>query len=263
MIRSVGVALLLLGAVVSGRACTCGASARARPTPSSEAGAGATPRAHADPDLWRTAAVFSSPIAALHANHVTVVAGLVADEGVVRAMATRDGQRLWTVDVERGASWAADAQLNLEAAGDGVVVLWRGGRAQAHTGTAHWLGPAGELRGDSRDVGPAFCATSAGLAWTASETHGPTHVQAKAWSEPRARDMLTVPPGRAPALVCGDRVVFVLGDGDDDLTEASFAPGDVSASPPLAVIRDADFSEDELEHEAYAVHDDLEILRVA
>lgn len=203
------------------------------------------------------------PIAAVHANHVTVVAGLVAGEGVVRAMATRDGRWLWTVDVERGASWAADAQLRLEAAGDGVALLWRGGHSHAHTGTAYLLGPEGELRGDSQEVGPAFCTTSAGLAWTVPEAHGPVHVHARAWSEPRARDMLAVPPGRAPALVCGERLVFVLGDGDDDLTEASFAPGDVSATPPMAVIRDADFSEDELEHEAYAVHDDLEILRVA
>src|ERR1700733_11419827 len=66
-------------------------------------------------------AVFSAPIAAARTNQQFIVAGLVAAEGVVRAMSLTAGQPAWTVDAVRGVSWAADAALKMLPAGDGVA----------------------------------------------------------------------------------------------------------------------------------------------
>jgi hypothetical protein len=62
--------------------------------------------------------------------------------------------------------------------------------------------------------------------------------------------------------VCGDRVVYVLGDGDDDLVVTSFVPGE-AAGPFRTAVRDADFGEDEeREHEAFTAGDALGFVRI-
>jgi hypothetical protein len=63
--------------------------------------------------------------------------------------------------------------------------------------------------------------------------------------------------------VCGDHDVVVLGDGDDDLTATSVSFGDPPGRAPVVLVRDADFGDDEeREHDAYTVGDDLGIVRV-
>jgi hypothetical protein len=63
---------------------------------------------------------------------------------------------------------------------------------------------------------------------------------------------------RDASLVCGDHAVLVLGDGDDDLTVTSFIPGEATLQPSVVAIRDSDFGDDdEREHDAYSVGDDL------
>ncbi len=245
--------------------CTCGSKQAPSPgestsSPSTPVSAPAHPAgagAKLDP------AVFSAPIAAARASHQDIVAGLVASDAVVRAMGIVDGKATWATDVLSGVSWAPDAELHAQATSDGgVALMWRGPRAGKAGRALVLIGPQGELRGDPTDVGAAFCATADGLAWIDPRTSGPTHVVARRLGDPASREVLSVPPDRDPALVCGDHAVVVLGDGDDDLTATAFVPG-ASPRPRVVAIRDADFGDDdEREHDAYTLGDDLGLVRV-
>jgi hypothetical protein len=125
------------------------------------------------------------------------------------------------------------------------------------------LGPHGEVRGEPMEIGAALCTTAEGLAWIDPRATGPARVLARRWSEAAAREVVSVSADRDPALVCGDHAVLVLGDGDDDLTATSFVPGDAAGQPPRVVSRDGDFGADEeREHDAYAVGDDLGLAHV-
>ncbi len=256
--------LLLLGA---GGACTrgskrgvvskdAGAEASRSDLTAQEAGVAAAP-------VFLTPAVFSAPIAAIRLNHQLVVAGLVAAEGVVRVMAPGDGLPVWTVDALRGVAWIADADLKLQPAGDGVALVWRGSLGGNAGTTLVVLGPHGEPRGDAVAIGSGACSTADGVAWLDPRAGATTHVRARRWTDPEARDVLSIPSERAGTLSCGEHVVHVLGDGDDDLTATDFTPGDVAGQPPTLAIRDRDFGDDdEREHEAYTVADDLGIVRI-
>jgi hypothetical protein len=209
-----------------------------------------------------SAAVFSAPIAATRAHRELVVAGLVAAEGVVRVAGLKDGGTAWSVDALRGVAWIPDAELKLQPAGDGVALVWRGSLDGKTGATLVVLGPHGEARGAPIPIGAGSCATSEGIAWLDPRGSGPVHVHARRWDEPVARDVLTLAPDRAPALLCGDHAAFVVGDGDDDLTATEFSPGDGVADAPVMAIRDHDFADDEREHETFTVGDELAIVRL-
>jgi hypothetical protein len=247
--------------------CTCGARQPPAPNdkpevvagpPASSRGGGAV----AGPKL--DLAVFSAPIAASRAAHQSIVAGLVAGEGVVRAMGMVDVHPVWAADVLTGVVWAPDAELRAQAAGDGgVALVWRGPRSGKIGRTLVAVGPRGEIRGEPTEIGAALCATGDGLAWIDARTRGPTRVLARGWSEPAGRNVVSVASDRDATLVCGDHVVFVLGDGDDDLTATVFVPGGGAPKAPAVALRDADFGDDdEREHDAYTVGDDLGLVRV-
>ncbi|HTB72885.1 MAG TPA: hypothetical protein VK762_06560 [Polyangiaceae bacterium] len=207
-------------------------------------------------------AVFSAPIAAARTNHQFIVAGLVAAEGVVRVMSLTAGQPAWTVDAVRGVSWAADAALKMLPAGDGVALEWQGVTGGKAGATLLVLGSHGERRGEPVAVGAGWCTTANGIAWLDPRGTTPLHVRARAWSEAVARDVATLSPDRSPTLLCGDHDAFVLGEGDDDLTAIAFTPGEGAARPSLVAIRDRDFGDDdEREHEAFTIGDDLGIVR--
>jgi hypothetical protein len=209
------------------------------------------------------AAVFSAPIAAARAAQVDVVAGLVASEGVVRVMGVGNGAPTWSADALRDVSWAPDAELRLQATPTGLALVWRGPHAGKTARTMVLLGPRGEPLGGS-EIGSAFCVTADGLAWIDPRASGPARVLARRWSDPAPHEVASVSPDRDPALVCGDHVAVVVGDGDDDVTAAAFMPGDSAAPAPTVVVRDADFGDDdEREHDAYSVGDDLGLVRVA
>ncbi len=213
--------------------------------------------------LWaRTPPLYSSPIAAVRTKDAVVVAGFVADEGVVRVTSLRDGGVAWAVDAVRGATWAPDAELKLDAGAGNVAVLWRSGRADRHAASLVVIGADGAVRGAPHDVGVAECASDAGLVWIEPGSSGPFRVRGMGWSDAAARDLLSVPPERTPTLSCGDRAVFVLGDGDDDLTASTVALDAAGPVTPRVVLRASDFQDDELEHEAFAVDPQLEVLRV-
>jgi hypothetical protein len=246
--------------------CTCGAKQPPAPGESASATPSATATTVAHPagaGARLDPAVFSAPIAAARASHQDIVAGLVVADGVVRAMGIVDGKPAWATDVLAGVSWAPDAELHAQATSDGgVAVVWRGPRAGKVGRALVLIGPRGELRGEPTEVGAAFCATADGLAWIDPRTSGPTRVLARRLGDAAAREVLSVSPDRDPALVCGDHAVVVLGDGDDDLTATAFVPG-AAAKPRVVAIRDADFGDDdEREHDAYTLGDDLGLVRV-
>ncbi|MGH7437189.1 MAG: hypothetical protein ACRENE_16055, partial [Polyangiaceae bacterium] len=197
---------------------------------------------------------------------------LVASERVIRVRATRatgpgsagsvgnPGSVVWTADVMHGATWAPDVDLRLLPAIDGVAVVWGSGSGAR---TMVILGPHGEPLEEPFLIGTAACATSDGIAWVDPHRAGPPKVRARRWREGAVRDAVTLPADRDPALVCGDHVVFVLGDGDDDLTVTAFVPGEKDSAPPRIALRDGDFgSDDEREHEPYTYGDTLGLVRV-
>jgi len=241
--------------------CTCKATPRAaaidasRPPPSIASAVTASDGPTSDP-------VFSAPIAAVQIGDLDVIAGLVAAEGVVRVIGFREGHVSWKADAPGKVAWAPDAEIKLSPAGDGVALVSRGLNAKSER-TLLLLGPHGEPRSEPLDIGAAFCATGDGLAWVDPRPVGPVRVRSRSWSQTEASEVVTVAADRRPALVCGDHEVFVLGDGDDDLTLTTFVPGESTAKPPIVAIRDADFhGDDEREHYTYSMGDDLGILRV-
>lgn len=247
--------------------CTCGNKGSSPAPPASVETAppasAARPAASGARSAPLDASVFSAPIAGARVGHADVVAGLVAADGVIRVMGMAGGKPAWAVDALRGVSWAPDAEVRLRPAGDGVALVWRGPRGGKSGRALVLLGPRGEARGEPLDVGAALCTTGDGIAWIDPRATGPARVLARRWSEPAAREVVAVSADRDPALVCGDHAIVVLGDGDDDVTATSFVPGDAATQPPRVASRDADFGEDEeREHDAYAVGDDLGLVRV-
>jgi hypothetical protein len=201
--------------------------------------------------------------------HGNVVGGLVAAEGVVRMMRfADDGSTAWTADALRGISWGPDAELRLVPAGAGAAMVWRGPRDASRTEDSGSLSSGrtlavlgsdeGQPQGTPTDIGTSFCGTQDGFAWMEPHSGGPTRVRARRWSDDAIGDVVGLAPDRDPSLVCGDHAVIVLGDGDDDLTVTSFVPGDGRAPPAVVGIRDSDFGDDdEREHDAYSIGDDL------
>jgi hypothetical protein len=254
-------------------AASCGCARRSTPgsvtiDAASEGGGKVAPR-----DAGVTAApvlvspsVFSVPIAALRVHQELVVAGLVAAEGVVRVMGLRDGQVAWTADALKGVAWIADAELKLEPASDGVALVWRGNLGGRVGATLVVLGPQGEPRGEALSIGASACTTTEGVAWLDARSRGPveaTRVRTRRWLDAEIHDVVSIPSERAATLSCGEHAIYVLGDGDDDLTATTFSAGEIPSEPGAVVLRDKDFGEDdEREHEAYTVGDDLGIVRV-
>ncbi|HEY4012648.1 MAG TPA: hypothetical protein VGM06_04890 [Polyangiaceae bacterium] len=206
---------------------------------------------------------FSAPIGAATAGDLDVVAGLVVADGAVRVVALSAGRVVWTADALHGVAWAPDSELRVQGAAAGVALFWHGLRDGKGGRTMVVLGPHGEGRGDPIEVGTSSCATADGVAWIAPHAHGPTRVFARRWADPELREMVKVPADRDPSLVCGDHQVFVLGDGDDDVTASAFTPGDAKAKPPAVVLRESDFTDEEREHDPYTVGDDLSVVRVS
>jgi hypothetical protein len=245
--------------------CTCGSRSTPEPPASSSSGAASTtpPPSASAGSASRDGAVFSAPIAAARVGHVDVVAGLVATEGVIRAMGMVDGKAAWVADVLRGVSWSPDVEVHMRPAGDGVALVWRGPRQGKTTRQLVLFGPHGEARGEPVEIASGFCATADGMAWIDPHTSGRTRVLTRGWTAATAHEVTTLSPERDPALVCAEHAIFVLGDGDDDLTVTSFAPGDAAAEAPRVAAREADFrSDEEREHDVYAVGDDLVFVRV-
>jgi hypothetical protein len=186
---------------------------------------------------------------------------LVADRQLVRVVAFRDGASAWIVDAIGGATWQPNVALDVQVTSSGVAVLWRDGSG---TGTLALLGVDGAKRGDPLRVGPAACPTGEGVAWLAP--HGaagdPARVLTRSYAAAASREIAAIPADRSVALVCAARSVFVLGDGDDDVTVSAFSPGAASAEQRSWVLRDAEFADEEREHEAFTAGDELNIVRV-
>jgi hypothetical protein len=217
----------------------------------------------AEAPLTTDAALFSAPIGAARSGNVDVVAGLVAADGTVRLVGLAESGPSWSADALHGVAWAPDAELRVQAAAGGFTVFWRGLRDRKATRTLVLVGPRGELRGPPIEIGASFCATADGVAWVGAHAAGASRVVARRWSESASREVVTVPRGRDASLVCGDHKVIVLAEGEDDISASTFVPGDATAQPPIVVSRDSDFRDDEREHDAYSIGDDLGLVRVA
>jgi hypothetical protein len=252
-----------LAALCADAGCTCGSKSAA---PAASGSASAPPTAPTSSGTASAApldlSVFSAPIAAARIGHIDVVAGFVATAHVVRVMGIGGGKPIWAVDALTGVRWAPDAEVHLAPAADGASLVWREPHADKVVRQLLLLGPHGEPRSVPIEIGAAFCSTAEGLAWIDPRPTGAARVLARRWSEPAPREAVAVSADRDPALVCGSHAVYVLGDGDDDLTATSFVPGG-AVDAPQVISRDADFGDDEeREHDTYAVGDDLVLVRM-
>src|SRR6185437_14143529 len=93
----------------------------------------------------------------------------------------------WTTDALTGVAWSPDADLTLQAAPQGMALVWRGLRGGKSGRTLAILGPHGESKGDPVAVGAAFCVTDAGVAWLDARAKGPTRIVARAWTDAAPR----------------------------------------------------------------------------
>lgn len=265
--RSMAAPLPFLVAGLMG-GCTCGAKRPSAPggdafRATASASAVSVERGDGGGAAHSTLAVFSAPIAAARVGVEDVVAGLVAAEGIVRVVALSGGRVAWNADALHGVRWTPDADLRVQPADDGVVLVWRGAIDGKAGRTAVVLGARGEARGEPFSIGTAWCATSGAIAWVDPRRAAPARVLARRWADAQASPVATVPPDRDPGLVCGDRVLTVLGDGDDDLTATRLTPGEAGKPSEAVILRQADFGGDEeREHHVYSVGDDLDLVRV-
>lgn len=269
--------LVAVGALLTAAAAGC---SRNKSTPSSTAPSGgeagsndvasvssspsATTPATADagPLSLRTEPVFSAPIAAARSGGSTVVAGLVADSGVLRVVGFRPDGSSWSRDVLTGLTADPDAEVKVDRAGeDGVALVWKG-NAGAGSAKLTVLGASGDPRLETLDIGADWCSTAAGIAWIESRPHGSARVLWRSWSGGPSRGIASIAAGRTPSVVCGEHDVYTLGDGDDDLTAEVFVPDETTSRPPSVILRSADFPEEEVDHRVYTVDDDLQIVRL-
>ena len=240
-------------------ACTC---AKSSPTPA-ESGDGAVTVVRAMPGDAMEPARFSAPIAATRiAGGVVLVAGLVVPRATIAITRIEaGGQTSFTVDALRDVKWSQDAELRLFPAGEGAVLVWRGLRDGKSVRQMVMIGPRGEVKGAPAEIGAAACVTEDGIAWTERAPAGATRARTRTWANPAPHDVAVVSSERDPLLVCAAHRVFVLGEGENDITLAGASS---EGGAPLTMMRAQDFGEDDSrDHGEYTVGDDLGFVRVA
>jgi hypothetical protein len=205
--------------------------------------------------------IFSQPIAAARVRSGTVVvAGLVASRAAVAVTAIGDdGSTRWTVDALSGTSGGPNVELHVFPASDGAAVVYRGRRDDRPITLAVMVDASGHVSGPAFDSGPAACTTDDRLAWLERPSGGTTRVLGVPWGRSTPEELAAIPSERDPALVCGAKTVFALGDGEKDTTLATSPP---TPSRAKVVMRDRDFIDEEREHDTFVVGDTLGLVRV-
>jgi hypothetical protein len=208
-----------------------------------------------------SAVSFSAPVAAARVRSgTTMVAGLLVSRGTVAVSDIGDdGLIRWTVDVLSGISGGPNVELHVFPARDGAAVVYRGRRGDRAVMEAVLVDAAGHLSGPAVDAGAAACATDDALVWVERPHGGSARVLGLPWGKSRSEELARVSPERDPALVCGNKTVFALGDGEQDTTIATWP---VAQPRPRWVMRDRDFSDEEREHDTFVVGDTLGLVRV-
>ncbi len=192
-----------------------------------------------------------------------MVAGLVpSHHAIAVADIGDDGLTRWTVDVLSGVSVGPNVELKVFPAADGAVVVYRGVREGRSFTEAVLVDARGQIPGPAFEAGPAACATDDALAWMGHPSAGAANVLGLGWLAVGGRlpptKLGSVPNERDPALVCGQKTVFALGDGEQDTTlTTSLVP---SRAKPI--LRDRDFADEEREHDTFVVDDTLGLVRV-
>jgi hypothetical protein len=133
------------------------------------------------------------------------------------------------------------------------------GAAQAALGVR--LAADGTVAGEPARVGAAACTTASSAAWVERGAGGAWAVNGLSGSRASASTLFTVSEDRDPVLLCAERTVFALGDGDDDVT-LQWA-GSAGAPASARVIGPRDFrGDDERLHEGYAAGDTVGVVRI-
>jgi hypothetical protein len=189
-----------------------------------------------------------------------MVAGLVASRGVIAVSDLGDdGGTRWTVDALSEVVWSSGTELRAFPVADGIIVVYRGLRRGKVVTEAVTIDSQGRIVGPEFTAGGAACATDTALAWIDGSKGGGVRVTSTLRGQTTPITVLTIPAEREPALVCGTHQLFALGEGEQDLTVAIGGPG---AAQPSVVLRDRDFSDEEREHDTFALEDTLGIVRI-
>jgi hypothetical protein len=189
-----------------------------------------------------------------------MVAGLVAARGVIAVSDLGDdGGTRWTVDALSEVAWSSSIDLRAFPAADGIIVVYRGLRRGQVVTEAVSIDSQGRIVGPEFAAGGAACATDTALAWIDGSKGGAVRVTSLERGQTTPVMALTIPAEREPALVCGSHQLFALGEGEQDLTVAI---GGTGGAQPRVVLRDRDFSDEEREHDTFALEDTLGIVRI-
>lgn len=244
------------GAALAG--CTCG---NKQATPAGASEAAVTPAASASAAAPGVSpARLSAPIGAARLGGAVVAAGLVvSSKALAVTRLEADGRTAWTKEVLSGLTWTSDAEVRVHAAGDGAAVVWRGTRDGRRVRQLVFVGADGAVRGEPLDIGAASCATSERVAWIERGETGASRVRGRRNANGAVEDLLSVPKDREALLVCTEKRVFALGEGEDDAELVAAGGGG-----PWTLLREQDYAgDDELrEHLEYVAGDDVGVLRL-
>jgi hypothetical protein len=207
------------------------------------------------------ASLVSSPIAAARApSGPILMAGIVASRGAVVAVRAADREtKGWTVDAITGVGVTANVELRTFPSGDGIALVYRGRREGRSVTEAVTVSAQGKVSAPLPDVSTAACATDDALVWISRAEGGTSRVSSVPWSLSPVAALLTLPSERDPMLICGNKTVYVLGDGERDTTAALLGGG---APRTSVVMRERDFGDEEREHDPFAVDDSLGLVRI-
>jgi hypothetical protein len=189
-----------------------------------------------------------------------MVAGLVASRGVIAVSDLGDdGGTRWTVDALSEVAWSSSTELRAFPTADGIMVVYRGLRRGQVVAEAVSIDSQGRIVGSEFAAGGAACATDTALAWIDGSKGGGARVTSMDRGQTTPVTVITIPAEREPTLVCGSHQLFALGEGGQDLTVAI---GGAGAAQSRVVLRDRDFSDEEREHDTFAIEDTLGIVRI-
>ncbi|MBS2018943.1 MAG: hypothetical protein JST00_39115 [Deltaproteobacteria bacterium] len=258
--------------VLGGQGCTCGKGGSSDEAGAAPSASSSAPLVAADGGASGEAGAvsgLSAPIAAARSdNGDVIVAALDVPLKALRVQRidAKDAIVKERTILEGSIVWSSDAELKMAPAAGGVVITARGLTAK-RSGQLVVLGADLAPKGDVMDVAPSTCATELAL-WS---TDG-THVRARPWTGKPAYGSL--PKEKDVAFTCGTHRAFALLDEDNGTSVSVLtaggadagvpAEGGVQIAPPVPLLVDSEFGEDEQrERSDYTVGDDLGVVRLA
>jgi hypothetical protein len=199
--------------------------------------------------------------AALGPGGDVYVAGLVAARGVIGvARMTAAGDIVWVRDAIARVSWSLDATVHVLASARGLAVSWRGAQGRDTVQLVAMFDKDGAAVGAPARVGSGACATEDGVVSTLEGDGGVAPVVRRAFVDAAEVALGAATHDLSPMLACGDRRVYLLEEGDQDVGLSVLGADAGRGSAPLFVPGSGE--DEEREHGAFTHGDGLGFVRV-